>query len=68
LERDPALVLKDVRNEFVSEQAAREDYGVVIADGKVDEAATTALRREMRAARRWAEVPVYSHGDKLAAE
>ena len=29
LERDPALVLKDVRNEFVSERAAREDYGVV---------------------------------------
>ena len=33
LDRDPALVLKDVRNEFVSERAAREDYGVVIADG-----------------------------------
>src|SRR6266581_4576183 len=31
LERDPALVLNDVRNEFVSERSAREDYGVVLA-------------------------------------
>jgi N-methylhydantoinase B len=66
LERDPALVLKDVRNEFVSEGAAREDYGVVIAGGAVDEAATGALRQRMRAARNWAEAPVYSWG--LAAK
>ena len=51
LERDPALVLKDVRNEFVSPDAAREDYGVVLAGEPltVDEAATGALREAMRA-------------------
>src|SRR4029077_768240 len=61
LERDPALVLKDVRNDFVSLGAAREDYGVVIAGAPlaVDAAATAALRQRMRAARKWGEVPVY---------
>jgi len=62
LERDPARVLQDVRNEFVSEQAAREDYGVVIAGDAVDKAATTALRRQLRDGRNWAEAPVYSWG------
>ena len=62
LERDPALVLQDVRNEFVSLGAAREDYGVVIAAGAVDEAATAAMRRQMREERNWAEAPVYSWG------
>jgi N-methylhydantoinase B len=66
LERDPALVLKDVRNDFVSERAAREDYGVVIAGAVVDEAATGGLRQRMREARNWAEAPVYSWG--LAAK
>src|SRR5580693_1766263 len=36
LERDPALVLNDVRNEFVSEASAQEDYGVVLAGDAVD--------------------------------
>jgi N-methylhydantoinase B len=66
LDRDPALVLNDVRNDFVSEQAACEDYGVVLADGAVDEVETTALRREMRNRRNWHEPPVYSWG--LAAK
>ena len=45
-QRDPQLVLADVRNGFVSERSAREDYGVVIhTEGwTVDEAATAALR------------------------
>ena len=70
LERDPALVLNDIRNEFVSERAAREDYGVVVG-GKpvaVDRAATAALRQLMRAGRKWDQVPVYSWGATLAAE
>jgi N-methylhydantoinase B len=70
LERDPAMVLRDVRNEFVSERAAREDYGVVLA-GKplaVDAAATTARRQQMRARRKWTDTPVYNWGDQLAAE
>jgi N-methylhydantoinase B len=46
LERDPAAVLDDVRNGYVSLQAAKEIYGVIIRDGKVDEEATEELRRE----------------------
>jgi hypothetical protein len=63
-------VLKDVLNEFVSERAAREDYGVVLAGTPpvVDEAATAALRQLMSAQRKWAEVPVFSWGTALAAE
>jgi N-methylhydantoinase B len=70
LERDPALVLTDVRNEFVSLRAAREDYGVVLGGQPlaVDAAATAALRQRMRAARKWGEVPVYSRGLPVAAE
>ena len=40
-------VLADVQDGFVSEAAAREDYGVVLADGEIDRAATTALRAGM---------------------
>ncbi|GAB6061534.1 hydantoinase B/oxoprolinase family protein [Deferrisoma palaeochoriense] len=47
LERDPAKVLKDVRNGVVSLERAREDYGVVIDPDTwtVDEAETAKLRR-----------------------
>jgi N-methylhydantoinase B len=46
LTRDPQLVLRDVRDEVVSVEAAVRDYGVAIgADGRsVDLAATAALR------------------------
>jgi N-methylhydantoinase B len=45
-ERDPAAVLADVLNEYVSVDAARDDYGVVIdaASMTVDDAATAILR------------------------
>jgi N-methylhydantoinase B len=48
LERDPAMVLRDVRNELVSLDAARRDYGVIIdpTTMKVDETATQQLRAE----------------------
>ncbi len=42
--RDPGRVLADVLDGFVSVESARSDYGVVIAEGQVDEAATRALR------------------------
>ncbi|MBE9605413.1 hydantoinase B/oxoprolinase family protein [Acetobacteraceae bacterium H6797] len=42
--RAVGLVLRDVRCGFVSAEAARAQYGVVIADGAVDDAATAALR------------------------
>jgi N-methylhydantoinase B len=59
LERDPALVLRDVRNEFVSLASASEDYGVVIDPQLwvVETAATEARRREIREARGWTRAP-----------
>lgn len=45
-ERAPEAVAADVRAGYVSPQAARADYGVVIdADGTLDAAATAALRQ-----------------------
>ena len=64
LSRDPERVWKDVRNEFVSREAAREEYGVVIEPEtlSVDEAATVALREERRRQRDWSEVPFVDRG------
>ena len=51
LARDPASVLVDVRNGYVSPQSAERDYGVVIDTTKwvVDTAATRAKREAMGA-------------------
>jgi N-methylhydantoinase B len=50
LERDPERVRTDVLEEFVSPEAARADYGVVLAkDFSVDRTATAELRGRMRA-------------------
>jgi N-methylhydantoinase B len=70
LERDPALVLQDVLNEFVSLRSAREDYGVILAGSPLalDDAATRALRASMRSERNWIDAPVYNWGQALAAE
>lgn len=65
LERDPAHVLRDVRNEFLSVAKAAADYGVVIAGDAVDEAATTRLRAEHRARRGWAETPKVLRAEPL---
>jgi N-methylhydantoinase B len=43
-DRPAEAVLEDVRGGFVSAQAARRHYGVVVRDGGVDAAATAALR------------------------
>jgi N-methylhydantoinase B len=54
LERDPAKVLDDVLDEYVSIEGARRDYGVVLRgsleawDLEVDEPATAALRESRR--------------------
>lgn len=48
-ERPVDAVLKDLRGGWITERGAREDYGVALADGKVDEAATAALRAAMAA-------------------
>ena len=52
LERSVATVLDDVLDEYISVEAARRHYGVVIdpATMTIDDAATNKLRAEMRAA------------------
>jgi N-methylhydantoinase B len=59
LERDPALVLRDVRNEFLSPAKAQSDYGVVIdtQGWTVDTAATERARAAIRSSRGWTGVP-----------
>jgi N-methylhydantoinase B len=49
LERDPQLVAADVAAGLLSPERALEVYGVSIANGMVDAAATAALRRRRRA-------------------
>ncbi len=51
LERDAQLVNLDVQRGLVSEEGARR-YGVVLKGDKVDEGATTKLRKKMSAARK----------------
>jgi len=54
LDRDPTRVLEDVLDEYVSVDAARTAYGVVIVgegmDLRVDATSTRALRHQMRSA------------------
>jgi N-methylhydantoinase B len=53
LERDPAMVLSDVRDDKVSTAHAREAYGVVLDNESthIDTTATEELRRSMRSNR-----------------
>ncbi len=48
LEREPGRVLQDVVCGYVGAEDAEADYGVVIRDGAVDDAATEALRAARR--------------------
>jgi len=49
LERDPERVRRDVIEEFVSKEAARDSYGVVLKDDlSVDEEATRAARQGLK--------------------
>jgi N-methylhydantoinase B len=50
LDRDPQRVLYDVENYYISRDAARDDYGVVLVDEDVDLTATATLRAQMRKA------------------
>jgi N-methylhydantoinase B len=63
LEREPAAVLRDVRNELLSRAKAESDYGVVIREGRVDDGATEKLRSEIRRIRGWREVPAVQRED-----
>ena len=65
LERDPALVAKEIKQGLVTVEGAKA-YGVVIAaDGSVDAAATEKLRGEMAAQRETDGVPVFNFGPDL---
>jgi N-methylhydantoinase B len=60
LERDPALVAKEITQGLITHDGAR-DYGVVAdAAGIVDEAATAALRASIRSTR--SELPLFDYG------
>lgn len=52
LRREPESVADDVRNGKVTPTAAADNYGVVLADGRVDEAGTEKKRNELREVRR----------------
>jgi N-methylhydantoinase B len=52
LERDPARVVADLAEGYVTPEASEAVYGVVLRGGAVDGAATAARRAELRAARR----------------
>jgi N-methylhydantoinase B len=53
LERAPALVLRDVRDGYLTEAQAQTDYGVVVRDEAVVEAATAQARAARRAPNGW---------------
>ena len=64
LERDPALVALEVRRGLVTAAGARR-YGVVVDErGTLDQAATDALRAQLRTDRP-AELPVFDMGPGL---
>jgi len=65
LERDPAGVLRDVRNELLSPDKAAADYGVVIDTNgwRIDAAAAAECRAEIRVRRGWRELPKVQRHD-----
>ncbi|MGW6457171.1 hydantoinase B/oxoprolinase family protein [Streptomyces sp. NPDC055078] len=64
--RDPRLVAKDVRDAYITAHAASAVYGVVLAAGAVDAAATARTRHAMRAARIGGEPAVPVMADAAA--
>jgi N-methylhydantoinase B len=48
LDRDPGLVLTDVLLEYYDLETARDIYGVVIVEGRIDVTQTDRLRRTLR--------------------
>jgi N-methylhydantoinase B len=58
LQREPALVIEDIKDDYISVERAAKDYGVVVrtidaelCEYEVDEGATKALRAKLRAER-----------------
>jgi N-methylhydantoinase B len=62
LERDPELVLQDVRRGLVTVAGARA-YGVVVAEDQIDQIATSRLRAEMLTRR--GSAPTFTHGGSV---
>lgn len=63
LERPPHKVAADVADGYVARASAEACYGVVLADdGTVDEEASAARRRAIRAARGWRQPPLHGFG------
>ncbi len=65
LERDPELVMKDVRAGLLSHDKAERDYGVVFTKNGIDPGATDEKRAERRATR--APLPDFSYGPEREA-
>ena len=61
--RDPQLVMDDVNRGLVTAKGA-ERYGVVISDGAVDVAATTAMREKL-CAERGDDIPLFNYGGTI---
>ena len=61
--RDPQLVMDDVNRGLVTAKGA-ERYGVVIADGAVDETATATLRDKL-ISERGDDIPLFNYGGTI---
>ncbi len=69
LTRDPDRVLRDVTLGYISSDQAETRYGVVLdGAGAVDEAATTAKREALRAARVWAPAQLANDIDETGMQ
>jgi N-methylhydantoinase B len=69
LHREPDRVARDVVDEYISPESARDVYGVVMdAGGRVDEEATDRLRDEIREQRgTWPDAPADGYGTSTPA-
>ncbi|MDQ2787654.1 MAG: hydantoinase B/oxoprolinase family protein [Chloroflexota bacterium] len=69
LNRPVGKVLQDVREELVSHEQARRDYGVVIVDDHVDTDETESLRAQLRQERAGQSLAEFDFGpERLAYE
>jgi N-methylhydantoinase B len=71
LEREPELVREDVQADYISQEVARQLYGVVLRHGRVDHPATAALREHLQGERPWLRLGVlqgaeFRNGRRLA--